>query len=77
MVAQIKKKHRKRRGEQAYKEKQLQESLQSGEVQVEARYAADCRELGEYVKRGDGEPLPNPFPIHSEVRLANLRSHCP
>ncbi|KAF2815404.1 uncharacterized protein BDZ99DRAFT_472681 [Mytilinidion resinicola] len=53
LVAQMKKKHKKRKGEQAYKEKQLQESLQSGEIQVETRYAADCRELGEYVKRGD------------------------
>ncbi|OCK86368.1 hypothetical protein K432DRAFT_376868 [Lepidopterella palustris CBS 459.81] len=53
LVAHIKKKHRKRKSEQAYKEKQLQESLQTGEVQVEQRYASDCRELGEWVKRGD------------------------
>ncbi|KAF2501508.1 hypothetical protein BU16DRAFT_201395 [Lophium mytilinum] len=53
LVTQIKKKHKKRKGEQAYKEKQLQESLQSGEVQIETRYGADCREMGEYVKRGD------------------------
>jgi hypothetical protein len=59
LVAHIKKKRRKRRGEQAYKENQLQDSLESGEAQVETRYAADCRELGEWVKRGDGELYPH------------------
>jgi hypothetical protein len=53
LVAHIKKKYKRRKSEQAYKEKQLQESLQTGEVQVEQRYAADCRELGAYVKKGD------------------------
>lgn len=54
LVAHIKKKYKRRKSEQAYKERQLQESLQTGEVQVEQRYAADCRELGAYVKKGDG-----------------------
>lgn len=53
LVAHIKKKHRKRKSEQAYKEKQLQESLQTGETQVDQRYASDCRELGEYMRKGD------------------------
>ncbi|KAF2204990.1 hypothetical protein GQ43DRAFT_437421 [Delitschia confertaspora ATCC 74209] len=53
LVAHIKNKHRKRKSEQAYQEKQLQESLETGETQVGQRFAADCKELGDIVKMGD------------------------
>ncbi|KAF2190978.1 hypothetical protein K469DRAFT_746440 [Zopfia rhizophila CBS 207.26] len=53
LVAQIKKKSRRRKSEQEFQEKQLQDSLQAGEIQVGQQYAADLKELGEMVRIGD------------------------
>ncbi|KAK7727098.1 hypothetical protein SLS57_003132 [Botryosphaeria dothidea] len=53
LLKQLKKQRKKRKGEEAYKEKALLESLENGEAQIEQRYAADCRELGQSVKIGD------------------------
>lgn len=55
LLKQLKKQRKKRKGEEAYKEKALLESLENGEAQIEQRYAADCRELGQSVKIGDGQ----------------------
>ena len=53
LVARIKKTSRGCQNEQAFQEKQLQESLQNGGRIIKDRYIADCRALGLYVKKGD------------------------
>jgi hypothetical protein len=64
LVAHIKKKRRRRsKAQQEFEEKQLQDSLQSGQTAVEQRYVADIREMGEIVRIGDGL-----FPSSSELR---------
>lgn len=55
LLKQLKKQRKKRKGEEAYKEKALLESLENGETQIEQRYAADCQELGQSIRIGDGE----------------------
>lgn len=58
LVAHIKKKHRRRssksRTQEEFEEKQLQNSLETGETQVVQRFASDVKELGEIVRIGDG-----------------------
>ncbi|KAF2473084.1 uncharacterized protein BDR25DRAFT_302100 [Lindgomyces ingoldianus] len=54
LVAHIKKKRRRRsKSQQEFEEKQLQDSLQTGETTVGQRYVADIKELGEIVRIGD------------------------
>lgn len=58
LVAHIKKKQRRRsskgRSQQEFEEKQLQDSLETGENQVGLRYTQDLNELGELIRIGDG-----------------------
>jgi hypothetical protein len=58
LVAHIKKKQRRRsskgRSQQEFEEKQLQDSLETGETQVGLRYTQDLKELGELIRIGDG-----------------------
>ncbi|KAH7139366.1 hypothetical protein B0J11DRAFT_575280 [Dendryphion nanum] len=57
LIAHIKKKHRRRSSKsqtrQEFEEKQLQDSLETGEAQVVQRYATDMKELGEVIRVGD------------------------
>ncbi|KKY21299.1 hypothetical protein UCDDS831_g04367 [Diplodia seriata] len=53
LLKQLKKQRKKRKGEDAYREKALLESLENGETQIEQHYAADCQELGQTVRIGD------------------------
>jgi hypothetical protein len=55
LVKQIRKRSKRRKGEQAYKEKSLEESLETAEVQVSQRYAKYHSELGQRFKSGDGK----------------------
>jgi hypothetical protein len=57
LLKHIKQKRRKARAQaqQDFEEKQLQNSLDSGELQIGLRYTQDIRELGDYVRVGDGE----------------------
>jgi hypothetical protein len=59
LLKHIKQKRRKARAQaqQDYEEKQLQNSLDSGELQIGLRYTQDIRELGDYVRIGDGKYL--------------------
>jgi cell division protein FtsL len=41
--------------QQEWQEEQLQASLLAGEQQIDLRYKQDQRELGDYVRVGDGE----------------------
>ncbi|KAF2432857.1 hypothetical protein EJ08DRAFT_658846 [Tothia fuscella] len=52
-VKQIRKRSKKRKGEQFIKEKLLQEALESGEAQVSERYTQYFQEIGEQFKSGD------------------------
>jgi hypothetical protein len=57
LVAHLKKRHRKRSKSQAqleFEEKQLQDSLETGENVVAQRYTSDLKELGNIVRVGDG-----------------------
>jgi hypothetical protein len=58
LVKQIRKRSKRRKGEQAIKEKLLQESLEMGEVQISQRYTAHYEELGLRFRVGDGKALP-------------------
>jgi hypothetical protein len=60
LVQQVRKRSKKRKGEQAIKEKLLQESLESGEVQISGRYTQYFEELGTRFRVGDGKSIP-PF----------------
>ncbi|KAI4655471.1 hypothetical protein J4E93_000183 [Alternaria ventricosa] len=42
-------------GQQEWEEEQLQDSLIAGEQQIALRYKQDQRELGDYVRVGDGK----------------------
>ncbi|KAF2144925.1 uncharacterized protein K452DRAFT_356277 [Aplosporella prunicola CBS 121167] len=53
LVEILKKRHWRRRSDEAYREKALLESLEAGAVQIEDRYAADCKELGPEMRTGD------------------------
>jgi hypothetical protein len=59
LLKHIKQKRRKARAQaqQDFEEKQLQNSLDSGELQIGLRYTQDIRELGDYVRVGDGRYL--------------------
>jgi hypothetical protein len=57
LVKQIRKRSKRRKGEQAVKEKLLQEALETGEVQISQRYTAHYDELGARFKTGDGKAL--------------------
>lgn len=56
----VKKKRQARKGrdqaQQEFEEEQLQQSLVTGEQQINLRYAQDTRELGEFMRVGDGKP---------------------
>lgn len=55
LLKHIKAKRRKtHRALQEFEEKQLQDSLVSGEQQIGFRYAQDMRELGDAMRVGDG-----------------------
>lgn len=54
LVKQIRKRSKKRKGEQFVKEKLLQEALESGEVQISQRYTTHHDELGPPFRIGDG-----------------------
>lgn len=51
----IRKRHKKRKAERDFQEKQLQQSLEQGEQQVQLRYVADHEQLGISFKSGDGQ----------------------
>jgi hypothetical protein len=58
IVQQIRKRSKRKKGEQFVKEKLLQESLETGEKQISERYSAHFAELGLRFKVGDGKALP-------------------
>ncbi|KAK5020335.1 hypothetical protein LTR60_000612, partial [Cryomyces antarcticus] len=49
----LKKRNKKRKTEQAYKEKMLQEALVAGETQVKRRYDDEFNQLGVAFSKGD------------------------
>ncbi|PSN67445.1 hypothetical protein BS50DRAFT_391996 [Corynespora cassiicola Philippines] len=57
LISHIKKKHRRRSSksqtQQDFEEKQLQQSLEKGENQVQLHYSSDVRELGNIMRVGD------------------------
>jgi hypothetical protein len=56
LLKHVKQKRRKsRQAQQEFEEKQLQDSLHWGEQQIGLRWTQDVRELGDYVRVGDGE----------------------
>jgi hypothetical protein len=55
LVQQIRKRSKKKRGEQAIKEKLLQEALESGEKQISDLYTKHLNEAGAGIRIGDGE----------------------
>jgi hypothetical protein len=56
LLKHIKAKRRKsRQAQQEFEEKQLQDSLVSGEQQIGFRYAQDMREFGDLMRIGDGK----------------------
>jgi hypothetical protein len=58
LLKHIKKRRKARaQAQQDFEEKQLQNSLDSGELQIGLRYTQDIRELGDYVRIGDGKYL--------------------
>jgi hypothetical protein len=65
LLKHIKEKRRKsRRVQQELEERQLQDSLVSGEQQIGFRYAQDIREFGDLMRVGDGEFDPVRFLWH-------------
>lgn len=71
LLKHIKEKRRKsRRAQQEFEEKQLQDSLVSGEQQIGFRYAQDMREFGDLMRVGDGK-FP---PIRSQCYRTDVRS---
>jgi ribosomal protein L32 len=65
LVSQIRKRSKRRKGEQALKEKLLQESLETGELQISQRYTSHYEELGQRFKTGDGKAVVAPQ-LHDE-----------
>jgi hypothetical protein len=56
LLKHVKAKRRKsRQARQEFEEKQLQDSLLSGEQQIGFRYAQDMREFGDLIRIGDGK----------------------
>src|SRR4051812_27468967 len=78
LVAHIKKKHRRRSSktqtQQDFEEKQLQDSLETGETQVTQRFTSDVKELGEIVRVGDGVS-PTSIPEIRELGPGLTRSY--
>jgi len=57
LLKHIKAKRRKtRQARQEFEEKQLQDSLVSGEQQISHRYDQDMRQFGDLMRIGDGKP---------------------
>jgi hypothetical protein len=57
LVQQIRKRSKKKKGEQAIKEKLLQEALESGEKQISELYTKHFNEMGTGIQIGDGENI--------------------
>jgi hypothetical protein len=57
LVQQIRKRSKKKKGEQAIKEKLLQEALESGEKQISELYTKHFNEMGMGIQIGDGENI--------------------
>lgn len=55
LVQQIRKRSKKKKGEQAIKEKLLQEALESGEKQISDLFSKHLKEVGTGIQVGDGE----------------------
>lgn len=55
LVQQIRKRSKKKKGEQAIKEKLLQEALESGERQISELYSRHLNQSGTGIQVGDGE----------------------
>jgi hypothetical protein len=56
LLKHVKSKRRKaRQAQQEFEEKQLQDSLVSGEQQIGSRYAQDMRQFGDAIRVGDGK----------------------
>jgi hypothetical protein len=71
LLKHIKEKRRKsRRAQQEFEEKQLQDSLISGEQQISFRYAQDMREFGDLIGVGDGKA----HLVRSPCYRTNIRS---
>jgi hypothetical protein len=70
LLKHIKEKRRKsRRVQQELEERQLQDSLVSGEQQIGFRYAQDIREFGDLMRVGDGKFDPIRCPCYvTDVR---------
>ena len=54
LMKQISKKTKKKKSEQAFKQKFLLETLEAGEIQISQRYGQYLEELGDGFKTGDG-----------------------
>lgn len=61
LVQQIRKRSKKKKGEQAIKEKLLQEALESGERQISELYSRHLNESGTGIQIGDGQHLSTAF----------------
>lgn len=55
LVKDIRKRSKKKKGEQFMREKMLQEALESGESQISQRYTTHHQELGARFSTGDGK----------------------
>lgn len=56
LIKHIKAKRRRaRQAQQEFEEKQLQDSLVSGEQQISTRYEQDIRQFGDLMRVGDGK----------------------
>lgn len=65
LVQQIRKRSKKKKGEQAVKEKLLQEALESGERQISELYARHLNGSGTGIQVGDGEHFRSFWPSES------------
>lgn len=75
LVQQIRKRSKKKKGEQAIKEKLLQEALESGEKQISELYSRHLNESGTGIQIGDGEHKSTEFGLLRD--LANFCSCLP
>jgi hypothetical protein len=78
LLKHVKGKRRKsRQAQQEFEEKQLQDSLLSGEQQIGFRYAQDMREFGDLIRIGDGKLHPAQSPwlrTNDRLSLQSLRA---
>jgi hypothetical protein len=76
LLKHVKSKRRKaRQAQQDFEEKQLQDSLVSGEQQIGSRYAQDMRQFGDLVRVGDGKTLQTRSPcLRLRLMLVRHRS---